>query len=415
MSLRIAKPNELEIRIPKLHPGQVEVDQSSARFKVLACGRRWGKTKYITRRAVRAAVYGRRYGYFAPTYKVLREMYSEVERTLKPILTSSNKTEHRIESISGGVVEFWTLEDEDAGRSRRYHEIAIDEAALARNLATTWNNAIRPTLTDYRGTAVFAGTPKGIDFFSQLFARGSDPAFPDWQSFHKPTSTNPYIPADEIEAARADMIDRAFRQEYLAEFLEDGGGVFTGVRDAIKYEPGVQFPNAAAVTWTVGVDLARVEDFTVISVVDSLGRQWEIHRFNGISWKRQVDLIVSVAKRFPGCLIRVDSTGVGDPILEAVRGRYNRVEGYHLTSQSKTALIDNLAFMIETGGVALLNDPVQTSELMAYSYELTKSRNVRMSAPAGMHDDTVIALAMAVWSNREQYVPSIGDALDFMT
>lgn len=340
---------------------------------------------------------GERYGYFAPTYKLLTEVFEEVSRTVYQV-GKANKTEKRIELITGGIGEFWTLEDPDAGRSRKYHEAGIDEAGMVGGLEQVWFNAIRPTLVDYRGGAWFAGTPKGQNYFCTAFNMGQDPLQTDWRSWQEPTTSNPYIPAEEVEAAREGMPERSFRQEFLAEFIEESGGVFRSVREAIN--PTLQNPGNPIGQVSIGIDLARVEDFTVITAVDSNGTQVYLERFNQISWERQIERIKAVAGMYPGSKLLLDSTGIGDPIFEQLRKLGLRVEGYQLSNTSKEQLIDNLAMLIEQSRIHLLNDAVQSAEMMAYQYELTPSRNVRMNAPAGMHDDTVIALALAAWPLR---------------
>jgi hypothetical protein len=384
------------ILLPELHPGQLVVERGWRRFNALACGRRWGKSKYLTRRMALRALRGESYGYFAPTYKILKEVFSEAGSRLSPV-ANVLRSEKRIEiPATGGLIEFWTLEDEDAGRSRKYHEVGIDEAGLVKDLEGRWHNAIRPTLTDYQGEACLAGTPKGRNFFHTAFALGQDPLNDDWSSWQMPTATNTKIPnlEAELEAARSQMPERSFRQEYLAEFLDEAGGVFRGVREVVVQGATTR---SGAAPYSIGVDLARVADYTVVTVVDSDAKQVYHERFNQISWERQEAAIRRVYEQFPGSRVWIDSTGVGDPIFERLRSSGMSIEGYHLSNASKESLINNLALRIEQREVSLLDIPVQTEELLAYQYELTPSRNVRMNAPAGMHDDTVIALALAVW------------------
>jgi hypothetical protein len=347
------------------------------------------------------ALKGQYYGYFAPSYKILLEVFNEADRRLSSI-AKVNKSEKRIDLPNGGLIEFWTLDDPDAGRSRRYHEVGIDEAGLVKDLQARWYEAIRPTLTDFRGEAWFAGTPKGRNFFAVAFDKGQDPLEADWASWQMPTVTNTKLigGVEEVEAARLGMPERSYLQEYEAVFLEEAGGVFRGIRDVIdKSLPGV-----SPVIAYVGVDLARIEDFTVISGFNEAGRQVYFERFNQISWERQVGRIKSVLESFPKAKLLLDSTGVGDPIFERLRKEVPgaRIEGYGLTNSSKEALIDNLAMLIEQARIRLMDLPEQTSELLAYQYELTAARNVRMNAPEGMHDDTVIALALAAWPLKQK-------------
>lgn len=366
------------------------------RFNVVACGRRWGKTKLGINRLVGPAAEGYPVGWFSPTYKMLAEVWRETREVLGSLTARVSVQEHRIELITGGVVDMWSLDAADSVRGRKYKRVVCDEAAMVPNLTDAWNAVIRPTLTDYIGDAWFLSTPKGQNFFWQLYNQGQDEFFPDFGSWKMPTTANPIISPDEVEAARGSLPERVFQQEYLAEFLEESGGVFRCIREAIdKGRRGNQEPEKGH-QYSLGVDLARVEDFTVLAVLAHSGRQVYHERFNQISWERQISAIVRVAQRY-NAQVWLDSTGVGDPIFEALRGHKLRVSGYQFTNHSKEALINSLALALENRERRLMDISAQTAELSAYQYELTPSRNVRMNAPEGMHDDCVIALALANW------------------
>jgi hypothetical protein len=345
--------------------------------------------------------------WFAPTYKYLTDVWRDFERVLKPVTRDLSKQERRIELVTGGSVECWSLEDPDAGRSRKYRRVVIDEAAKCRHLEVAWNQAIRPTLADFRGDADFYSTPKGRNFFWALFCRGLDPLDPDWACWQQPTGVNPFIHPGEIEDARRQLPERVFQQEFLAVFLEEAAGVFRGVAAAVdKGRTAAEVPRPG-VFYATGADLARVEDFTVLSTLDPKCRQVYFDRFNQISWERQIGAIRDVGTRYKGAL-HLDSTGVGDPIFERLRNLHVNVTPFQFTNASKNALIDNLAMGIERGKLRLMDVPEQTNELLAFEYEMTPARNVRMGAPSGMHDDTVIALALAYWGaanpNRARFV-----------
>ena len=265
-----------------LHPGQRRILDCDARFRVISAGRRFGKTLLAVEWLALmdgGAIDGRPVAFFAPTYKLLLDVWADFERTLKPVTRKANRTEMRIELITGGVVDFWTLEDRDAGRGRKYARIVIDEAAHARYLKDAWERAISPTLTDYRGEAWFISTPNGMNYFYDLFKRGGDPAHPDWASFHMPTSVNPHIGADEIEAKRAELPELVFRQEYLAEFVTFGGGL-------VKPEMLADAACPPSLPIALGVDLAISEkqdaDYTAIV---ALARDPE----TGILYVREVE------------------------------------------------------------------------------------------------------------------------------
>lgn len=382
--------------LPRPHKGQEMILQGTKRFNVVACGRRFGKSILGENRIIKPALEGFPCGWFAPNFKFLIEAWEDINRILRPVVERRSEQQKRLELITGGVIEFWSLEDPDAGRSRKYKHVIVDEAAKARHLRYAWTHAIRATLADLRGTADLLSTPRGMDFFAECFAYGQDPLKTEWASWQMPTSTNPHIPPEEIEELRKSLPERVYQQEILALFLEDSGGVFRGVQACVETGRSINLPAQPGVQYTLGVDLARVEDFTVLTVVDHEGRQVYFDRFNQISWERQIAAIKDVTAKY-NARGYIDSTGVGDPIFERLRRDGVNIAPYHLSNQSKEALIDNLAVLIEQQRLKLMDQPTQTNELKAYAYEITASRNVRMNAPEGMHDDTVIALALACW------------------
>lgn len=392
----MSNQRETTIILPSLHPAQREIESSPARFKAVACGRRFGKTLYGQRDLIPDMIRGFPVAWFAPDYKRIREVWEEISTTLKPLIKSKNKSEWVIRLYGGGFMDFWSLKDnEDAGRSRKYKRIIIDEAAICDNLETVWESAIRATLTDYEGTATLLSSPKGRNFFQTAFDRGrsDDPRWKDWASFHFPTERNPYIKPSEIETAKGELPDRVFRQEYLAEFLENSGGVFQFVRECIDKTRLKNLPFDPRNAYVVGVDLARLEDFTVICVLDRSGRQVHFQRLNRTGWQAQCELIAMISRRFRAPVI-LDATGVGDPIHESLQIMGIDAVPFVISGATKVPLIDALALAIEQKHVTLMDIDIQTSELLAYQYEM-RGRTIKMSAPEGMHDDTVIALALA--------------------
>ena len=151
----------LRIRLPTLHPDQVNAFWAAQdrRFFALRCGRRWGKTDFDITLGCDEAIKGGEVGWFAPENKRLIEAYNQIVELLEPVKKSSSKTEGIIRTITGGRIDFWSLEDEDAGRSRKYRLVIIDEGAFTKpTMVDTWNKAIKPTLLDYGGRAIVSGS-----------------------------------------------------------------------------------------------------------------------------------------------------------------------------------------------------------------------------------------------------------------
>lgn len=321
-------------------------------------------------------------GYFTPTYKLLDGTYNECLIALEPVI--KRKNEHQfIELITGGRIEFWTLENELAGRSRKYKRVILDEVAFAKDLWKRWTEGLRATLSDYKGDAWFMSTPKGKNDFYKLYNRGVT-SEKDWMSWQMSTYMNPFIDDEEIEDAKRDLPALAFSQEYLAEFNENVANPF-----GYDYITNCIEPLSSNTTAVFGIDLAKSFDYTVIIGLDKLGKVTYFERFQS-DWMATKNKIIQLVKSTP-CAI--DSTGVGDPIVEDVMRSCRNVEGFKFTSQSKQPLMEGLALAIQNDQIAY-PDGMIVHELKSFEYEYTRT-GVRYSAPVGMHDDCVCALALA--------------------
>jgi len=391
----MADVSKLKVRLARPHPGQSSVASEAGRFNVLVCGRRWGKTTWGLDRLARPALAGKPVAWFAPTIRNFEESWRGANAILADVISRKDESDHRLDLVTGGSVEFWNLSNPGPIRGRKYALAVIDEAAAVSDLESAWNKVIRPTLVDYRGQAWFLSTPAGRGFFWKLWLRGQSDEHSEWRSWQRPSGTNPHLDPVEIEAARQELPDLSFRQEFMAEFVDDAGGVFRGSEVCVDRGRTDAEPPRPGVTYVVGVDLARLRDFTVITVLDEFARQVYHERLNHVSWERQIELVIQVARRYNEARVYVDSTGVGDPITERLRRAGLPVRAYHMTLQSKQLIIDGLALRIEGGNLRLMDVAAQTRELQAYQYEITPSRNYRTNAPEGEHDDCVIALALA--------------------
>lgn len=213
------------------HPGQARVRDQARRFNTLVCGRRWGKTQELMYQVAAPALEGFPTAWFAPDYKRVDEPFRLIQRAVRPVIASVNKTDRRIELLSGGVIEFWTLDSNGPGRGRKYKRVVVDEAGLVPDLEEKWQEDVRPTLSDLEGDAFFGGTPKGFNFFHTLYDRGQkgmagDERYADYASWQFPTKSNPFIPAREVDAAQGDLSAEVFMQEYEAQFVSGATQVF---------------------------------------------------------------------------------------------------------------------------------------------------------------------------------------------
>jgi hypothetical protein len=266
---------------------------------------------------------------------------------------------------------------------------------LIPNLEGAWQESIRPQLTDFQGGAWFLSTPKGIaNYFHVLFQRGQDPAQADYASWQMPTRANPFMPAAEIEAARADLSEMAFAQEYEAAFVSWEGAVFRRILDALADLRG-NMPPAVS----VGVDWAGTGgrgDFTVFTGVSTMGQVLAIDRFRGMEYQLQRARLQAFWERLGGqSWIFAERNFVGDAVIEQLRADGLPVCGFQTTNASKAEAIQRLAMAFERGEIHIPNDPALIGELQAFEGKSLPSGLMRYGAPEGLHDDCVMSLAIA--------------------
>lgn len=379
--------SERQIILTEPHQNQLKVIQEAKRFNVLCCGRRWGKSALSVNLLSEIAIDGDPAGYFAPTYKLLDGTYNECLNALDPII--KRKNEHQfIELITGGRIEFWSLENELAGRSRKYKRSIIDEAAFSPNLWDRWTQSIRPTLTDLKGDAWFLSTPRGKNDFFKLYMRGKQEE-PNWMSWQMSTYTNPFIDPLEIDDAKIDLPQLAFSQEYMAEFNDNIANPF-----GTAFIAQCTFPLSVEPPVCFGIDLAKSFDFTVIIGIDKNGSVCHFDRFQ-LDWRQTVQRIRSL----PNLPIALDSTGVGDPIGEDLARWMSNVELFQFTSKSKQQIMEGLALGIQQRRITF-PEGIITDELNNFEFEYTRT-GVKYTAPSGLHDDCVCSLALAwhKWQN----------------
>lgn len=382
--------NEIRLRLPAPHPAQAKIIREAKRFNVLACGRRWGKTTLGMDRLIHPALQGKPVAWFSPTYRQLADVWRALQSTLHAISVRSSETEHRLELRGGGLIEAWSLDNPDSGRGRAYANVVIDEAALVADLDRAWQENIRPMLTDFRGDAWFLSTPKGTaNYFHTLYQKGHGTLRSDWRSWQMPTAANPFLDPAEIEAAREDLTDLAFSQEYLAQFVSWAGAVFRKILDAVSTAPSLG--KAAA----IGVDWGRTNDYTVFVVVSDAGEVLEVDRFRGIEYSLQRARLQALYERHCRPAVIAEANSMGGPVIEQLARDGLKVRPFITTNASKAGAIEALALAFEKGEIKIPNDTALIGELQSFEAKALPSGLMRYGAPAGGHDDTVMALAIA--------------------
>ena len=219
------------VTLPTLHADQARAYRTPGRFLAIRAGRRWGKSTLCETVAASSVMKQQKIGWFAPDYKKSAEIFTDLDDMLKPLITRSSRNDGIIRTNTGGRVDFWTLDNEDAGRSRSYHGVVIDEAAFTNpNMTDIWEKAIKPTLLDYGGWCIAASNAKGIDpenFFYKICTDaqqgGKEYGFFE---FHAPTRNNPHLNQAAIAKLISENPPLVYSQEYEAEFVDWSGDAF---------------------------------------------------------------------------------------------------------------------------------------------------------------------------------------------
>jgi len=373
---------DVRLVLPRPHAAQRQILAEARRYNVLACGRRFGKTTLGGNLIADPTL--REYkpvGWFAPTYRLLEEAYNDHKRIYQPVIARSIHS-RRIELLNGAAIDYWTLDDPaTVARGRKYKRVIIDEAAMARHLEQAWTEAIRPTLTDYRGDAFFLSTPKGRNYFSVLHELAADD--PLWARWQMPTTANPWIDPNEVAAAAASLPSIAYRQEYLAEFVDAAGARIR--REWLRHG---EAPDG--LPCTIGVDLAistKSEADWTAAVVMSRGEGGTIYVRDAARIRAPFDgvlrFVQDMAAKWKPTLIGIEQVQYQVAVVqELLRTTRLPVRGIR-PDRDKVTRFASMEVRYEQGLV------VHCSGLPNwYEDEL-------LSFPVGHHDDAVDATAYA--------------------
>lgn len=409
------------------HAGQLEFLLNPAKFKVLACGRRWGKSDACAAQIVHALhrPFPTKHLVLAPTADQAALVFEKAVQLLdalrerKPSLGSKRDSQepkasdpkvkrspfphlrfgrHTVMARSGHVP-----------RSLRGNEathIVVDEAAyLPESLIT---EVAMPMLATTDGYLTLISTPHGKNHFWRFFEMGQRGENGIW-SRQAPTSESPYVSDSFLHVQRQLLSERAFAVEYEADFRDSVGQVFK--TDSVQACLVAATPTLTG-PYVVGVDWARYGDYTAVAVLSGHRNEaWlaATHHFNGETWDRTVKRVAEIVARFPDATIVCDSTGAGDVVHELLTNAlpHNRIVGFTFSNKSKVELIDNLSWMIDHGGLKMQPDPELLRELEHFEARTTENGTTKLSARSGYHDDLVIALALAARGLQVNYKPQI--------
>lgn len=453
MSVFGTSPKEIVINY-EAHEGQLEVsntlrenflnsdpDKRSSIIEVI-CSRGWGKTLWLVCDVLMPYLInnpGAKVMWVAPTYQICMSPIDDVfrginENTGEPYIPEFDNEGNRVWEFvtsrsgptltlyNGSTVLFKSADSPDNIVSKGFNRIIIDEAALIEE--KTFTQQILGTARK-KGIKIFMiTTPRGKKHWTyRYFMKGQDPNEPNYISFQQPYTRNPYFNTTLAKLIK-DIPEYMYRQEYLAEFLEDGDSVIKGL-DTVLYGPEITFESsqqewstkivdveisnlsgkykrlASERRFITSLDIAKSQDFSVIFVMDlECGEIVYYKRLNKMDYRDLLELVVAVCKSYGTDLI-FDATGVGSGLADMFNNYDIVTHPFVFTNESKNDIVNKLVLSVEYGELRIPNIQEIRKELSVFTYTLTKTGKLSYAAPAGFHDDIVMSLALANWFRKE--------------
>jgi hypothetical protein len=382
-------PRQIEYKRPWVYPKQRAAIFNDKRYALIEASTKTGKTVgcivWLCEQAMRGKS-GQNFWWVAPIFPQAKIAFRRLKKGLPKGLFKANETELTITLANGAVIWFKGGDKPDSLYGEDVYAAVIDEASRVKEDAF---HAVRSTLTATQGAVRIIGNVKGRKNWFYQMARKAEAGEPN-MAYARLLAFDAVeagvLSADEVADAQSVLPDAVFKELYLAEPSDDGGNPFgiKAISECVK-----PLSTLAAVAW--GWDLAKSRDWCVGIGLDRVGDVCKFERFQK-PWKDTITYIRNVTGKCPAL---VDSTGVGDPVLESLQadGGEN-FEGFKFSSTSKQQLMEGLAVAIQQKQVGY-PDGVIVSELEQFEYEYTRI-GVRYSAPEGFHDDCVCGLALAV-------------------
>ncbi len=373
-----------------------EILQSKAKYHIANVGRQFGKSLMGENLLLYWAINDGpcRIMWVSPVYsqanKVQKELYAAIAKS--GIVQSNNFSSNELILKNGSTIIFRSAERYDNIRGETLDYAILDEAAFMKDEA--WTEAIKPTLLVRGKKALFISTPKGKSWFYDLYQLGISSDHPNYKSYRGTSYDTPYIDIEEIEEAKRTLPEKVFRQEYLAEFIDGGGEVFSNVKELWNVD---MWQRASGKVYC-GIDLGRAEDFTVATFMDERGNVFDIYRNNATEWSTMVKEIMQRVRKH-NATVMVEVNSIGDVIFEQIKKEWQDTHAFVTSSKSKNEIIEGLILDCNEKAIQIPHEtafPALSHEMSIFTYDYNpKTRSIRYGHPNGMHDDTVMSLAIA--------------------
>lgn len=384
-------------RLPELRRDQWRIVTHPAQTKVIAMGRRWGKTYMAGSYALACADDGAAVAWVVPTYRNARPVWRFAEAVTGPVVKRLrvNRTERDIEFPSGGRLGIYTADNDVALRGESFDVVVVDEAAQIRE--ETYTDVLLPTLADRDGRILLISTPKGLNWFYTEYQRCAQVG----AAWNAPSSANPNANIKRAAMLARDRVpERTYKQEWLAEFVTDGS-FFTNIDACATVEKPDAPGDHAGHTFVAGLDWGLNNDYTVLTIIcRECSRVVDWLRTSGGDYITQRARVVALCNRWGVQTVLPERNSIGQPNIEMLRADGLTVMigpdggyGWFMSATNKPQLIESLAVALQ--GAAIRFPRVYANELRPFEVKTRATGYPEYSAPAGQHDDCVISLALA--------------------
>jgi len=370
------------------------INETDTKYFVLDIGRQFGKSILGQNQCVDFMINkGWSGAWVSPTYRQAKKVSDEMDSAFKGLF-NYNRSELIMKTPNGSQLQMFSSERYDNIRGFTFDFLVMDEAAWQDEEA--WTSVLRPTILVKGKKVLFLSTPRGKNWFYTMFQLGLTED--NYKSFRFTSYDNPMIDPKEIDAAKQVLPDHIFRQEYLAEFIDDAGSVFRNITDSVRIgQPSTKL--------YAGIDLGRADDYTVLTIINDKNEEILCQRWRHMDWSTIINEATATLNQYKP-RVRIESNGAQDAIFEMIQKKvtYQKsyIEPFVTTSKSKQTIIEDLIVCFEEKSIGIIGHDFQKHELEAFTYEYNnKTRSIKYSAPTGLHDDYVMSRAIAYSSLKD--------------
>lgn len=378
------------------------ITTSDKMYHILATSRQFGKSYLCKQLLLYFAINNKEWQccYVSMTYAQANKVFKEILNGISSsgIIRSYNRKENSIILINGSEIYFKSYQNADAIRGYSFDLLIVDEASYIKE--EDWNACFRPTLNVRGKKCILASTPRGKNFFFNLYQLGQQSDNKHYASYSATWRDNPYSNVEEIQAAKDVLPEKIYLSEYECKFVDGAMSVFANYTDCI----GLKLATGQVVA---GIDVGRSNDYTVLTIMNGCNVVY-IGRWNNDSWENITKNIIVELKRYKPVTCTVEVNGIGDVFYEdlskALKEAGIRVNllPFVTTNQSKTLIIEQLISDFQKKNISIPNDKDLLFELENFEASFSKlSRCIKYEARSGLHDDCVISLAICNYTKKK--------------